>query len=491
MPEEVAVESNTPAQQPAESSSQKAVETLVLDTNLFIKGLPVSHISNRFVTVPDVVHELRSRASKDRYKEFELKYGMELIEPDGESIRAVGNFAKKTGDFASLAVADIKVIALAFMLEKQANGMKHLRLEPVKNPDISNRELLRNARVAGTEQKEEQLEDIEEQAERAERAEQGVEERAGQDAEERAEQAEQGIVEQIEQLSLGSTDGALPGANDELDVGSEEEEQEGQEEQEQEQEQEEGGDGGWQVAKPRAKKKAPQHVDEFFNGGWITPSNVKKRQAADAMGMREAQVAPNKEPLKVACVTSDFAMQNTMLKMGIRLVTPDGVAVHRLRTWVLRCHACFKLTGDMSRQFCASCGHPTLRRCSVSTGADGRLQVHLKANYRNNLRGTVFALPKPRGGKHRVDDVITREGERAYINAIRHKKRIDAKSNAGMSGAYMLDDPDYDPLLSSPLSHGNGYGVATDARGMPMVGRNRRNPNVVRHTGNRKKKNRK
>ncbi|KAI9468346.1 Nin one binding Zn-ribbon like-domain-containing protein [Coemansia mojavensis] len=426
MPEEVAVESNTPAQQPAESSSQKAVETLVLDTNLFIKGLPVSHISNRFVTVPDVVHELRSRASKDRYKEFELKYGMELIEPDGESIRAVGNFAKKTGDFASLAVADIKVIALAFMLEKQANGMKNLRLEPVKNPDISNRELLRNARVAGTEQKE-QLEDIEE---RAERAEQGVEERAGQDAEERAEQAEQGI-------------------------------------------------------------KAPQHVDEFFNGGWITPSNVKKRQAADAMGMREAQVAPNKEPLKVACVTSDFAMQNTMLKMGIRLVTPDGVAVHRLRTWVLRCHACFKLTGDMSRQFCASCGHPTLRRCSVSTGADGRLQVHLKANYRNNLRGTVFALPKPRGGKHRVDDVITREGERAYINAIRHKKRIDAKSNAGMSGAYMLDDPDYDPLLSSPLSHGNGYGVATDARGMPMVGRNRRNPNVVRHTGNRKKKNRK
>ncbi|KAJ1738816.1 20S-pre-rRNA D-site endonuclease nob1, partial [Coemansia sp. RSA 1086] len=191
MPEEVAVESNTPAQQPAESSSQKAVETLVLDTNLFIKGLPVSHISNRFVTVPDVVHELRSRASKDRYKEFELKYGMELIEPDGESIRAVGNFAKKTGDFASLAVADIKVIALAFMLEKQANGMKNLRLEPVKNPDISNRELLRNARVAGTEQKE-QLEDIEEQAERAERAEraeQGVEERAGQDAEERAEQA--------------------------------------------------------------------------------------------------------------------------------------------------------------------------------------------------------------------------------------------------------------------------------------------------------------
>ncbi|KAJ2844313.1 20S-pre-rRNA D-site endonuclease nob1 [Coemansia brasiliensis] len=487
MPEEVAevvaVESSATAQQPAESTNQKAVETLVLDTNLFIKGLPVDHISNRFVTVPDVVHELRSRASKDRYSELELKYGIELIEPDGESIRAVRNFAKKTGDFASLALADMKVIALAFMLEKQANGMQNLRLEPIQNnPDITDRKLLQSARIAGSERSKEQqdgkekLEDIDEEPEA--------------DKDEQVEQNEQDIVEQIEQLSLDSSDAVLqPATNDELDVGSEEDEEHEAEDEESEAKDE---DDGWQVARPKAKKKAPRHVDEFFNGGWITPSNVKKRQAADAMGMREAQVANNDKPIKVACVTSDFAMQNTMLKMGIRLVTPDGVAVHRLRTWVLRCHACFRLTGDMNRQFCPSCGHPTLRRCSVSTGADGKLQVHLKANYRNNLRGTVFSLPKPRGGKHTVHDVITRESERAYINAMRHKKRIDAKSNAGMSGAYMLDDPDYDPgMLSNPLSHGNGYGVATDARGMPMVARNRRNPNVVRHTGNRKKKNRK
>ncbi|KAJ2448540.1 20S-pre-rRNA D-site endonuclease nob1 [Coemansia sp. RSA 2336] len=463
---------------------------------MFIKGLPVSHISDRFVTVPDVVRELRSRASKDRYKEFELKYGIDLMEPDAESIRAVGSFAKKTGDFASLAVADIKVIALALMLEKQANGMKNLRLEPVKNPDISNRELLRTARVAGSEQAEqediEELEDIEEQAEDIEQTEDT--EKQTEDTEktedideqtediEQTEHNEQDIAEQIEQLSLNDTDEVLqPATNDELDGGSEDEDKDDQDDQ----------DDGWQVAKPKAKKKAPQHVDEFFNGGWITPSNIKKRQAVDAMGMREAQVAASQQRLKVACVTSDFAMQNTMLKMGIRLVTPDGVAVHRLRTWVLRCHACFKLTGDMNRQFCSSCGHPTLRRCSVSTGSDGKMQVHLKANYRNNLRGTVFALPKPRGGKHRVSDVITREGERAYVNAMKYKRSIDAKSNAGMSGAYMLDDPDYDPLASSALSHGNGYGVATDARGMPMVARNRRNPNVVRHTGNRKKKNRK
>ncbi|KAJ2127421.1 20S-pre-rRNA D-site endonuclease nob1, partial [Coemansia sp. RSA 788] len=251
-------------------------------------------------------------------------------------------------------------------------------------------------------------------------------------------------------------------------------------------------DDGWQVAGAKPKRHIVPRVDEFFNGGWITPSNVKQRQAADAMGMKEARAQPTLEPMRVACVTSDFAMQNVMLKMGINLVTPDGVLVRQLRTWVLRCHACSALTGDMERQFCASCGHATLRRCSVTTGHDGRLNVHLKANYRNNLRGTVYALPRAKGGKHTVRDVITREDDRAYVNAMRYKKRVDAKANKGM-GMHALDDPDFVPelLLGNQLSHANGYGVATDARGMPMVARNRRNPNVVRNTGNRKKKSQK
>ncbi|KAJ2797366.1 20S-pre-rRNA D-site endonuclease nob1 [Coemansia guatemalensis] len=176
--------------------------------------------------------------------------------------------------------------------------------------------------------------------------------------------------------------------------------------------------------------------------------------------------------------------------MGINLITPDGVAVRQLRTWVLRCHACFHLTGDMNKQFCSECGHATLKRCSVTTAANGRLQVHLKSNYQHNLRGTIYSMPKPRGGRHTTRDVITREDDRAYSRAIGQKLRADAKSNVGLGGASALEDPDYVPdlLLENPLAHSNGFGVATDARGMPMVARNRRNPNVVRHTGNRKKK---
>ncbi|KAJ2358308.1 20S-pre-rRNA D-site endonuclease nob1 [Coemansia sp. RSA 2618] len=478
------------------AENTKPVSTLVVDTNVFIKGLPVDHISSTFVTVPDVVHELRSRTAKDRFHDLELKHGVRLMQPDSESIQAVRNFAKKTGDFASLALADMKVVALAFMLEKQENGMKRLRLEPVgSQPNISDRTLLSSvkkelndlpedapldgpAKIAPLDEQTVSLEDqtvsLEDQTE------------------------DQSLEQQLEDLSLDSKDveSVLQSAtNDEFEVGSDEEfpdeelksDEESKDNNDNDEPENDDDDGGWEVAGPKAKRHVP-HVDEFFNGGWITPKNVKQRQAADAMGMKEARASTG-EHIGVACVTSDFAMQNVMLKMGIQLVTPDGVRVQQLRTWVLRCHACFALTGDMDRQFCASCGHATLRRCSVTTGADGRLQVHLKANYRNNLRGTVFSMPRSRGGRHTVRDVITREDERAYVNAMSHKKRVDAKANRGM-GTNALDDPDYIPdlILGNALSHANGYGVATDARGMPMVTRNRRNPNIVRHTGNRKKK---
>ncbi|KAJ2475248.1 20S-pre-rRNA D-site endonuclease nob1 [Coemansia sp. RSA 2131] len=484
-----------PVPQPA--AATKPVETLVVDTNLFIKGLPVSHISSTFVTVPDVVHELRSRAAKDRFAELELTHGIQLMQPDAESIQAVRNFAKKTGDFASLALADMKVVALAFMLEKKANGMQRLRLEPAgSQPDISDRKLLADAQVAGAKSDLVEEDELAEEDRSLDTSEPAEEDRSLNTSE----QADDELTETLEKMSLGGVDEQVlqRATNDELDeefeddIEDEDEDTEDKDTDNKDTEDKDTDDDGWQVAGAKPKRHIVPRVDEFFNGGWITPKNVKQRQAADAMGMKEARAQPATQPMSVACVTSDFAMQNVMLKMGINLVTPDGVLVRQLRTWVLRCHACSALTGDMERQFCSSCGHATLRRCSVTTGHDGRLNVHLKANYRNNLRGTVYALPRAKGGKHTVRDVITREDDRAYVNAMRYKKRVDAKANKGL-GMHALDDPDFVPelMLGNQLSHANGYGVATDARGMPMVARNRRNPNVVRNTGNRKKKSQK
>ena len=37
------------------------------------------------------------------------------------------DFARKTGDFRSLSVVDLKVLALTYQMEKELNGAAHLR----------------------------------------------------------------------------------------------------------------------------------------------------------------------------------------------------------------------------------------------------------------------------------------------------------------------------------------------------------------------------
>ncbi|KAJ1948715.1 20S-pre-rRNA D-site endonuclease nob1 [Linderina pennispora] len=475
-------------------NNNKPVVTLVVDTNPFIKGLPLDHIANKFVTIPEVLGELRSRASKDRYQSLDMKYGIDVIEPDAESMNAVVAFARKTGDYASLAMADLKIIALGFMLEKKANGMRRLRLEPVGNqPNIADRKLMKNAvEVVGNDSNEaaKEAEEIGE----ADESEEAVQE-SGKEIEQLEQTIEDLSVEPKDEETAGIAEEGIvltSAAKDEFEVGSDEEFDDDEEYEDSETQQAEEGDDnddGWEVAGPKRTKKAPRK-DDFFNGEWITPNNVKLHQAASAMGMKNAMSDRPKAILKVACVTSDFAMQNVILKMGINLVTPDGIAVRRLRTWVLRCHACFELTGDMNKQFCPACGHPTLKRCSVTTSTNGQLQVHLKKDYRYNLRGTVYSMPKPHGGKHTIRDIITREDDKAYQSAVRYKNIKESKANSGLGGVNSLLDPDFIPdlLVGNSLADSKGYGVATDARGMPMVARNRKNPNAVKRTGNRKHK---
>ncbi|CAK9164968.1 unnamed protein product [Ilex paraguariensis] len=105
----------------------------------------------------------------------------------------------------------------------------------------------------------------------------------------------------------------------------------------------------------------------------------------------------------VACVTSDFAMQNVLLQMGLRLLAPGGMQIHELHRWILKCHACFKVTTEIGRIFCPSCGNGgTLRKVAVTVGENGI--VLAVRRHRISLRGTKFSLPLPQGGR----DAITK-----------------------------------------------------------------------------------
>ena len=78
-------------------------------------------------------------------------------------------------------------------------------------------------------------------------------------------------------------------------------------------------------------------------GEWITPDNVHVHKSK-AMGLlpSDGDGKAKDDEIWAGCMTVDFAMQNVLLQMGLNLVGLEGRRIEKVKTWVLRCHACFK-----------------------------------------------------------------------------------------------------------------------------------------------------
>jgi RNA-binding protein NOB1 len=148
-------------------------------------------------------------------------------------------------------------------------------------------------------------------------------------------------------------------------------------------------------------------------------------------------------------------MQNVALRIGLNLIGPALARITHVKTWCLRCHGCFKITRDMSKQFCPSCGQATLTRTSCSVDAAGNFTVHLKRNFQFNNRGNVYSVPKPLhgsasgkmpknasgGGKNGWGrELILAEDQKEYTRA-RDAQRREKKKD--------LMDEDYMPNILS------------------------------------------
>jgi rRNA maturation endonuclease Nob1 len=127
---------------------------------------------------------------------------------------------------------------------------------------------------------------------------------------------------------------------------------------------------------------------------------------------------------RAACATTDFAMQNVLLQMNLVLLSVDGMRIRRLKSWVIRCGACFKIHsndddfmgGRMKRLFCSHCGSGDMMQrisCSVDSKT-GRLKLHFSKRRQGkhlSTRGTKFSLPKPGSGNRFQGDLLLREDQ--------------------------------------------------------------------------------
>ncbi|EAW14707.1 rRNA-binding endoribonuclease [Aspergillus clavatus NRRL 1] len=355
------------------TSPTKPVHTIILDAGPILKNTPplstlLAQCEELLIT-PSVVREIRDPDARMRVETLYLPF-LKQRTPSPKSVSVLSEFARKTGDRAVLSKTDLEVLALAYEVECERNG-GDWRLRSVPGQKQVN---------GKPPVKEEKKEEQPEQAE-AETGETTDTANAVDEAEVDA------VAEDLSKTTLETDDKEV---NEETPLADSAETAEADDKI---------GD--------KAEGEAEDSVDADLQDddedgsdsdcGWITPSNLKKRQAQDES--ISAAAAPEPKIMQVATMTTDFACQNVLLQMNLNLLSTTTLQrIRHLKSFIKRCHACFFTTKDMTKQFCPRCGRDTLTRVSCSTDANGQFKMHLKKNMQWNNRGNRFSVPKPMHG---------------------------------------------------------------------------------------------
>ncbi|KAM0349982.1 hypothetical protein HYE67_005492 [Fusarium culmorum] len=437
----------------------KPIHSLVLDTGPLIKNDPPANTlrakAEQLYTLPVIISEIRDAATRSRVETTLLPF-VTLRSPTPASVKVIRDFARRTGDLAVLSKPDIEVLALGYELECERNGgdwrlrnapgQKGLNGKPPKPADKE--ESLENAvdKLTIEPVAEPAGESVEPTAESEPVAESGAEKTETKDTE---------VIEETTQAAetTQTTETEAPKEPITESADTESPQVSGEKVDETIEAVEEASEG----------EVSDASDDE---GGWITPSNLKKHQAATPGATGPS--APVQKTLQAAVLTSDYAMQNVALRMNLNLVAPSLARITHLKNWVLRCHGCFKITKEMDKQFCPTCGQPTLMRTSCSTDEYGNFKVHLKRNFQWNNRGNVYSVPKPvhgssngrlaknAGGQNNWGtNLIFAEDQKEFTRAATEQQRQRKKD---------IMDQDYLPdILTGHRSGGGGGKIRVGA----------------------------
>jgi len=385
----------------------KPTNTIIIDTGPVIKNIPtVSNLlasCHRIVTLQCVIDEIKDAATRSRF-DLTWRPFIELRpKPKPESINFVKVFARKSGDLQVLSAQDILVLALAYEIESERNGGTwRLRTVPGQKglngaPPTSRpcKGLGESAQECGKHDEESITADMRDQAHAG-----LIEERQRDQCSLSAGEEQYMAAIEAAQYDTGPPERLLSEShvNEILEATH--------------------------IAEGNAIAEMTNHQqlhstlsmlpdsddspisDDSDSGGWITPSNLKQHEAYDAANdaassstTRNTHKAGEVQHiLQAALLTTDFAMQNVALQMNLNLLSPSLQRIRHLKTYILRCHACFHQVRDMSKQFCPRCGKPTLNRVACSTDEKGEFKIHLKKNMQWNSRGDRFSIPKPVAG---------------------------------------------------------------------------------------------
>ncbi|KAK9542161.1 hypothetical protein VZT92_000047 [Zoarces viviparus] len=460
------------------------VAHVVADAGAFLKKAPLQDIGSNIYTLRDVVNEIRDKPTRKSLAV--LPYQLVFKEPHPEHVRLVTEFSKKTGDYPSLSATDIKVLALTYQLELEHVGSEHLKKEPEVKVDIhsTQRHPETPVNVAGFHFPSKKH--VDSLAVQQTETSSGDEFNSFQFWREPLPSIDRdllGLLDPVEvlhpKIKHNQTSTQTSSADDDefntfqfwrdplasideclleilkvdnvstseirLDISQQTEDQSDED-----------------------KENEPEDHDEDEDnndddgGGWITPGNIKQVKMDSADWTAPADV-------QVGCLTTDFAMQNVLIQIGLHVLSVNGMLIKQARNYILRCHACFRTTSIMNKVFCPHCGNPTLKKLAVTVGEDGNTKMHFSKNPKVlNPRGLRHPLPRPHGGKHSNNPQLVEDQSFP-------QQRLSRKARQKTD----VLDPDYE-AGGSPFCQNDVYSRAANLQirdGRCGGGKRRSNPN--------------
>ena len=431
---------------------RKPVHTIVLDAGPLLKNEPtVSTLIGKcanLLIVPSVIEEIRDEVARSRIKTTLLPF-LNIRSPSENSLRFVTDFSRKTGDLAVLSRTDLLCLALTYELEFELNGDDRLHAfrrkgrngSPPRKEQAASGDASKAANQSST---------IEIQP----TGDTGPSQEPNAVAPLEAATSDQGCITADPQgLTEADEAKAVSTGLGKFNSADEDSQQD------------------CTAASGQELPKVEQieaDSDSSDAEGWITPKNVKKHQAKDTNG--STMPIPENQQIQVALLSGDFAMQNVCLQIGLNLLSPSLQRIRNIRTYILRCHACFANEKDMSKQFCSRCGKPTLTRVSCSTNSKGEFKIHLKKNMQWNHRGDRFSIPKPVSGAANGKVGQGKGGGKGgwgqeLILAEDQKEYLRAKNSRSKKNETDLMDEDYLPSILT--------GDRGKAGGRPKIGAGR------------------
>eukprot|EP01132_Coremiostelium_polycephalum_P005715 gene5715-7110_t len=493
-------------------TTQKNTAThLVIDTNALISGVRLETLALELYTIPEVLEEVTDKRTQDFLNSFPFE--IKTREPTQESIKAVIEFSKITGDYPSLSAVDLKLIALTHTLDVEVTGGKHIKSKPEPTSHMQKKpvntvkkevdqEKVEKEQPVSSEKVEEKItesttttqqpteitttptstekeeeKDTEKKRRRRTRKKSNNNNKNETTTKEEEEKSEcqndhhtttpttTTSPETTNNTPADSTKTTSSKRNKKnnllkVDLNSLEEDKdyvdprEVLEKYKKQQEEE---------LEEKRKKMMEKDGDE---GEWITPDNIKK-MASNGSNMKEDAV-PKHVP--VGCITKDFSMQNVILRMGLNLISVDGLLVKEVKQFVLKCYSCLKTTTNMETIFCKHCGHKTLVKAMTWVDRFGNVRVGRGSGKQFNLRGKQFSIPKPKGGKKHNDIILT---EDQYI----HRLRVTGQ---------LYKKPSKETSVNDPTSFELGFNVRPVEN--IIIGYGNRNPNIARKKIGKKNK---